>query len=287
VVQINAILKRLSQSESVRRTLIPIFRLLNPRDVCIRHHWTCDRMVVHSFRHKGYWFHGRDRERNSMALCAKLIRQGDIVFDVGGHIGYMALYFATLAGSRGNTFTFEPSPQNLRYIRANVTHTNWTNITLIESAVGAQNGMTTFWSEELTGQNGSIVPDYGGVASTAKSHGVRAQTLAVPINVTSLDTFAAARGLSPGFVKIDVEGAESLVLRGMSTILAACRPRIMIEVTNEGEAVLGMLSSANYFVFDEKQRRLGHYYRSPDVGPNLFAVHAEDNEGLRTMNRHG
>ena len=34
-----------------------------------------------------------------MTLCARLIRNGDLVFDVGGHIGYMALYFASLVGA--------------------------------------------------------------------------------------------------------------------------------------------------------------------------------------------
>jgi FkbM family methyltransferase len=280
------IINKLSQLSFVRRTFIPLFRLLNPGDITIRHHWTGDRIVVHSFRHKGYWFHGRERERNSMAICAKLIRDGDLVFDVGGHIGYMALYFASLVGARGRIFTFEPSPLNLRYIRANALRSGHPNVILVESAVGAENGFTTFWSEDLTGQNGSLVPDYCALATTARSHGVRAVTQAITLQVTSLDTFVAGRHIAPAFAKIDVEGAESLVLRGMSTILAAFRPRIMIEVRNEGEMVFNILSSANYFLFDEKQRRLSHYDPSPDIGPNLFAVHANDSEGLLRMNSH-
>lgn len=55
-----------------------------------------------------------------MALCAHLIRDGDVVYDVGGNTKYMALYFASLVGARGKTLSFEPAPVNLSYIRANV-----------------------------------------------------------------------------------------------------------------------------------------------------------------------
>jgi FkbM family methyltransferase len=203
------ILKNWAATGAVRRVLIPFFRLLNPGDITMQHHWTDDRIVLHSFRHKGYWFHGKDRERDSMALCAKLIRDGDVVFDVGGHIGYMTLYFASLVGLSGRTVAFEPGPLNLPYIRANIKSTRRENIVLVESAVGAENGFTTFWSEDLTGQNGSIIPGYGAVATTAKSHGVRSQTREVTLKVTSLDSFVAPLGVSPSFAKIDVEGAES------------------------------------------------------------------------------
>jgi FkbM family methyltransferase len=86
---------------------------------------------------------------------------------------------------------------------------------LVEQAVGAENGFTTFWAEDLTGQNGSIIPNYSAVGATAKSHGVRAQTREVTVEVVTLDSFAGRTGVVPRFVKIDVEGAESLVLRGM------------------------------------------------------------------------
>ncbi len=277
------ILKRLAEAGALRRALIPVFRSLNPGDITIRHHWTGEPMVLHSFRHKGYWFHGRERERSSMAICAKLIRDGDVVFDVGGHIGYTALYFANLAGGAGRTFTFEPSPLNLPYIRTNVQNATHANVVLLECAVGARDGFTTFWSEDLTGQNGSIIPGYCAVSSTAKSHGVRARTRAATLKLTSLDTFTAGLGISPSFVKIDVEGAESLVLHGMGIVLASFRPRIMVEVTNEGAAVFDTLTRANYLVFDEKQRKLSQYPHCGSVGPNLFAIHDEDIEGLARM----
>lgn len=46
---------------TVRKTLLPLFERLNPGDITIRNHRTSDRLKLHSFRHKGYWFHGRRR----------------------------------------------------------------------------------------------------------------------------------------------------------------------------------------------------------------------------------
>lgn len=279
-------IKDLAKATPLRRALVPFFRRVNPGDITIRHHWTGERIVLHSFRHKGYWFHGRERERESMTLCARLIRDGDVVFDVGGHIGYMALYFASLVGACGRIFSFEPASSNLPYIRANVERATHKNVVLVEQAVGAENGFTTFWAEDLTGQNGSIIPGYSAVDTTAKSHGVRAQTREVTVEVVTLDSFAGRVGVAPSFAKIDVEGAESLVLRGMGDILAGARPRIMIEVTNEPERVFETLAGADYLLFDEKQRRVNHRSEFAEAGPNLFAIPAEDSEALRKMSCH-
>jgi FkbM family methyltransferase len=279
-------IKDLAEAMPLRRAVIPFFQRVNPGDITIRHHWTGERIVLHSFRHKGYWFHGRERERESMTLCARLIRDGDVVFDVGGHIGYMALYFASLVGACGKVFAFEPGSSNLPYIRANVERATHKNVVLVELAVGAKNGSTTFWAEDLTGQNGSIIPGYSAVDANAKSHGVRAQTREVTVEIVTLDSFAGRVGVAPRFAKIDVEGAESLVLRGMGDILADARPRIMIEVTNEPERVFETLAGADYLLFDEKQRRVTHPGEFAEAGPNLFAIPAEDSEALRKMSCH-
>lgn len=280
------IIKDLAQATSLRRVLIPLFRRMNPGDITIKHHWTGERIVLDFFRNKGYWFYGRDRERESMNLFARLIRDGDVVFDVGGNIGYMALYFARLVGTRGKCFTFEPASSNLPYIRVNIGRATYKNVVLFEIAVGAENGVTSFWSEDLTGQNGSIIPGYSAVQTTAKSHGVRAQTLEVAVEVVTLDSFVQRMGVVPNFVKIDVEGAESLVLRGMENILTGARPRIMIEVTDKREVVFETLSRADYLLFDENQRRVNHPGEFTEAGPNLFAIPANDTEVLRKINCH-
>ena len=76
------------------------------------------------------------------------------------------------------------------------------------------------------------------------------------------------------FAKIDVEGVELLVLRGIGDILADARPRIMI-VTNESERVFETLAGADYRLFDEKQRTLRQPGEFAEAGPNLYAIPAK------------
>ena len=103
-----------------QRLALKAFRHLNPGDIQIAHHFTHERIRLHAFAHRGYWFRGRNRERDTMALYSRLIDPGSVVFDVGGHIGYTALYFASLVGPLGRVLVAEPAPNNLRYLRYNI-----------------------------------------------------------------------------------------------------------------------------------------------------------------------
>jgi FkbM family methyltransferase len=200
--------------------------------------------------------------------------------------GVHGLVFRKSSGCLWEIFSFEPASSNLPYIHAHVERATPKNVVLVERAVAGENGFTTFWSEELTGQNGSIIPGYFAVDATAKSHGVRAKRREVALEVATLDSFAERVGVAPSFAKINVEGAESLVLRGMGHILAGVRPRIMIEVTNQPERVFETRAGADYLLFDEKQRIVSHPSEFAKAGPNLFAIPAEDGEALWKMNCH-
>jgi hypothetical protein len=117
----------------LRKVAISALRRFNPGDVSIRHHYTGERITLHSFKHKGYWYYGKRRESESMALFARLVRPQDTVIEVGGHIGYLSLYFAQLVGQRGQVIVFEPGTNNLPYTRANLRAKP--NVRLVEIAV--------------------------------------------------------------------------------------------------------------------------------------------------------
>ena len=88
-------------------------------EVTIVHHWTGEPVVLPPQRHSAAWFFGSDRMKAALLLCRLLIRPGDVVFDVGGHIGYVAMYFGSLVGPEGRVFTFEADPGELPYLRQN------------------------------------------------------------------------------------------------------------------------------------------------------------------------
>jgi tRNA A58 N-methylase Trm61 len=106
------------------RYLNVVFKHVNLGDITIAHHWTGEKMLIHSFKHRSYWVHGKEREHESMLCFSRLIQKGDCVFDVGAHIGYTALYFGDLVGSEGTVYAFEPGPNNLPYTRHNLAQAN-------------------------------------------------------------------------------------------------------------------------------------------------------------------
>ncbi len=234
-------------SGGLRGLLFPLFARLNPGDVTIRHHYTGDALRLHSFRHRGYWWHGRDREADTMEAFRGLIRPGFTVFDVGTHIGYISLYFAYLVGRAGRVHSFEPGENNLPYTRRNLA--GHANITVVEKALGAEPGRATLYLEDLSGQNNSLVQSYKGLALSSGS-AVRAHVREVSVEVSTLDTYVASTGAVPDFVKIDVEGFELGVLQGADDVLRNRRPMWMVETAGESaDAVLALFRSHGYTAY--------------------------------------
>ncbi len=209
------------------------------RDITIRHHHTGDPLRLNLYTHKGYWYHGKRREAATLGLCRQLIQPGWTVYDVGGHIGYLSLYFAKFAGPQGKIHVFEPGENNLPYLERNIS--GHANITLVRVAVGAAPGRATIYLENLAGQNNSLVPEFAELARNAALAGAGAGKVTPrDIAVTTLDLHSAATRTMPDFVKIDVEGFELEVLQGMRELIGK-RPVILVEVQRNQSEVFALL----------------------------------------------
>jgi FkbM family methyltransferase len=230
-----------------------LFSRLNPGDITIRHHWTGDPVRLHSFRHKGYWFHGRERERWIMEMLERLIRPGETVVEVGGHIGYVSLWLAKLVGP-GHVYVFEPGPNNLKYTEQNLR--GKANITLIPKGVGDVQTERIMFVEQLTGLNNTFVENSPLLKGNATLEGFNPDKLceSVPVELVRFDDYAAEHGVKPDLIKIDVEGFEPEVLKGMLGTLAQYHPKLMIEVTRRADLVWPVLVDAGYVAFREDLR---------------------------------
>lgn len=263
----------LMRQTPLRHLALAILSRVGQHDATIRHHWVPNRSVtLHRFRHRAYWVHGRAREQQLMGGFAKLVRPGDTVIELGAHIGYISVYFASLVGPQGRVFVFEPSPANLEYTRRNVT--DQPTITLVEKAASDSAGTATFFIEELTGQNSTLLENYSvfddNRALAFSGEGYRP----IEVETTTVDLFVEANDIRPNFIKIDVEGAELACLRGSVDTINRLHPRLMVEVAHQHEAVYALLSDLGYRLF------------RPDFGPfdpakgsvveNLFCIHRDD-----------
>jgi len=249
--------------------VLPIVSRINPGDITVRHPWTGDAVVVHSFRHRGYWFYGSEREHHVMLDFVRLTGRGDTVFDVGGHIGFTTMLFSVLAPD-GRVHVFEPGPDNLRYLRRNVATLG--NVTVVAAAVGATPGRADLQVEDLSGQNNSLVPDEAALDRTSRSTNVRPHTSVVSVEVVALDAYAATGRVVPDFIKVDVEGFEWEVVQGATGLIDEHHPALMIELTRQREETVEWLQERGYAVLDERLREID---RPTWAGQNVFFLHRE------------
>lgn len=153
---------------------------------------------------------GQKYEQETSGILKSLLRPGMAVVDVGAHVGCHALLAARLVGQQGRVYAFEASPENFLLLQKNVALNGYKNIECVQSAVSNRSGTITFHLSPEGNDRNSIY-DNSRTGRPGK---------AVEVPATTLDEFMSAAGWpAVNLVKIDVEGAEPLVLEGMSELL--------------------------------------------------------------------
>ncbi|MET8486564.1 FkbM family methyltransferase [Streptomyces tendae] len=159
------------------------------------------------------------------------LRPGDGFVDVGANIGAFSVLAARLVGAEGRVVAIEASPDLHGSLVRNVRLNGLGNVRALNAAVSDRARTLTFAlaSSRNTGAN-SIVPYDGPVESSFRA---RARPLPELLDAPEI---ASAR-----VIKIDVEGAEGSVVRGLAPLLGALRPdaEIAVEVSPERMARLG------------------------------------------------
>jgi len=254
----------------LRRIFLPILRF-TALDIKIRHPYIHGiRLSLNSFKHKGYWYFRKNRERDTMNLFSLLIKPNAHVVEVGGRIGFISTFFMKLIGNGGTVTVFEPGANNLSYIKRNIQAAKamCANATLIEKAVGDQVGDVTFFEEGLTGQNNSIIKDFKGLEYNAQIAFSKVETVSRTVPITTLDIILKDRPVD--FIKIDVEGFEKYVLRGAQKTIDRYKPILMVEVQADEVDIFNFFTDNNWLLFSDK----GISLSSPaELKDNIFVLH--------------
>lgn len=167
---------------------------------------------------KGIWS-GTYEEAFTRAIAGAVAR-GDVCLDIGGWHGFFSGVMA-LAGA-SHVYVFEPFPDNAARITRLTTLNPTLPITLLEAAVCADNGPVDFVAMPESSM-GKLA------ASPFQAEARRGSHLSVQGH--RLDTLVErGRIPSPRVVKIDVEGAELMVLQGAAHLLKTVGPELFIEV---------------------------------------------------------
>jgi FkbM family methyltransferase len=169
----------------------------------------------------------------------RLLRPGDVVYDVGASIGFITVICARLVGPTGRVIAFEPSPEAGRRLAQNVAINGFDNVTVIEAAAGAQAGNGWLVNAEAMVW-GSLETDVGATTSGDPA-----------VVITTIDE-AAADLPAPNVVKMDIEGAEPDALRGMTGVLREHRPVVLCEIHDTFAEVRSVLVEHGYDVRELK-----------------------------------
>jgi len=180
-------------------------------------------------------------EPEAMQSIRRLVDAGDCCIDVGANLGYYTISLANWVGPTGLVVAFEPFPGNFAILEKNVHLNQLQNVILEPSALSDCNGsLQLIYGVE---EQFSATPSVGGYA-------VEGDRVSIKVPTRRLDDYVAGLGRAPGFIKIDVEGAELAVLEGARRTLAAVRPILLVEIhgwgTDESEKVLQVLSELHY-----------------------------------------
>lgn len=188
-------------------------------------------------------------ERSTVATLEKLVRPGDVVFDIGANIGAHTLGLARSVAPSGRVYAFEPADFAFAKLQRNLalnpeldSRTLARQILLSSSA--AEPSREQIYASWPLEKDDSVHPKHRGRLVTTQN-----------ATADTLDHFAQSEGLDRlDLIKIDVDGHELPVLRGGLSLLKKFRPVLLMEMSpyvhaeqnNSFAALVDLLREAGY-----------------------------------------
>ncbi len=185
---------------------------------------------------------------HDIEIIKNILKPGDTVVDVGANIGLMTLFMANAVGETGQVFAFEPAPDNVVLLQKNVEANGYKNITIVPAAVSDHSGKLKLFLSDFNPGDHRIYNPEEKTKDWAKNNAVYDKLVSgkrkvIDVPVISLDEFFKDHQKPISFVKMDVQGAEGGVLKGMIGILEKNKNiKIMTEFWPAGLKMFGVSS---------------------------------------------
>lgn len=178
-------------------------------------------------------------DKRAHQVIARLVKADSNCIDIGCHIGSVLAYLISLAPT-GKHFAFEPIPTKAHWLTRKFPKARVFQVALSDSA-----GETTF-EQNITR------PGFSGMAKAKRYNNDHWEQLTVPCQ--RLDD-VIPKDVNIDFIKIDIEGAEVMALRGARQLIDRCRPSIIFESSPNGAKSYGM---THRDIFDLFTQELGY-----------------------------
>lgn len=210
---LNAGLRSCSRRRSVRTRFGATFAI-DTQDVIQRYLYMFGMWEPHLTR----WLRGR-------------LQTGDVFVDVGANIGYYSVLASRCVGATGGVVAIEASPAMHETLLGNVKANRCANLRTVNAAVSDRDELLTFNLASSHNLGATSMVPYDGPAESVFE--VEAHSLP---QVLTEEELTRAR-----VIKIDVEGAEGAVIRGLAPVLGRLRPdaEVTVEVAPDRMAIVG------------------------------------------------
>jgi len=213
----------------------------------------------------------REDYEPEMACLKTILSPGSVFIDAGANVGIYTLAASRIVGEAGRVLAFEPSVQSFPALEKNIALNSLTNVRAFPVALTQKNGRA--WLHR--GPNPTL--NSLGRDPSWKEDGeeIVTKTLDQALHHAGVDRVDV--------IKMDVQGAEELELRGAWNIVRSARPIVIFEVWPEGAVLLGLspngawelLESAGYKFFAVRRGGAFSLIKSPPAIGNVVAIYAE------------
>ena len=241
--------RSLSDPSTLRRLLGAVEQQLHPSPVTVRFGGAdttlvrvgaVELVVDAADRSVGALMAGGSYEPHMTAVFESHVAPGAHVVDVGANVGYFTLLAARLAGPTGRVTSFEPNPENVRLLLASLSRApEGAPVEVLPVGLSDRRGAALFSTH--VGSNGGLRPDLDPLAAASVIATFRLDDLVEGVDL----------------LKIDVEGAEALVVRGALGVLERDRPVVTSELSLDmlrrvsgvsGEEYLALFTERGYSI---------------------------------------
>jgi FkbM family methyltransferase len=157
-------------------------------------------------------------EPEVVKALTEAVQPGSCALDIGAHIGFYTLVLSKLVGPKGVVISFEMMSETFQVLAENIRLNQCGQVRTINKAL-----MDRSCELRVAVSSPDLLPGTASVVNGGTSDTLNVQAV-------SLDDFMRDRPERVDFMKIDVEGAESLVLQGAKTTIETTHPKMLIEI---------------------------------------------------------
>ncbi len=195
-----------------------------------------------------------DYESKLVGVCERYLIRNRDVLDIGANIGFYTVLFGKLINDNRKVLSVEPTPNALKRLYKNITENG------ITKKAGVYEGVVSDFVGDIEINTIEGREEYSSIGAMVHPSVSNEVVIKIKVGSSTVDRLVEMRKLDPGFIKIDVEGAEYAVLKGMKGVLLKNKPIILSELSNpllkkngtSSQEVIGFIEGFGYKIIDPK-----------------------------------